>query len=390
VSTILKALQRLEDEKSANSERSLDEQIVAHRPSPDPERRGLKIGVVAIGGLAVAAVVFLIWLGREESDAEVAMEPPPLATAPATAAAPPDAPAATTKVAAEKPRRRPSARPAPAAPAGRAQQGLSEVEISSVVEVVKHLDAPPADSAARAAPSTRATPATEAGTVRPGRRPSARKPEPQVASAAAGAIPAPKQVDNAKPPATQISENAASAKSAPVPSVPVEVAAVDSKPAPVPSAPVEVAAVDSKPAPVPSAPVEVTAITPKLAPASPPPVEVTAVTPKLAPASPPPVEIAAAGPKPALIAASASIPAAIRESENKVVQRAKVPALSVEKTIWHPDADRRVAVVKLIDDEGVLRLKEGDAIGPLVIKTINPGSVLFNHDGIEITYNVGS
>jgi len=45
--------------------------------------------------------------------------------------------------------------------------------------------------------------------------------------------------------------------------------------------------------------------------------------------------------------------------------------------------------VKLIDAEEVLRLKEGDAVGPLVVKTINPGSVLFNHDGIEIVYNVG-
>jgi hypothetical protein len=103
-----------------------------------------------------------------------------------------------------------------------------------------------------------------------------------------------------------------------------------------------------------------------------------------------PVEVAAVAPKPAPIAASTSIPAAIREPEKKLVQRAKIPGLSVEKTIWHPDADRRVAVVKLIDDEGVLRLKEGDAVGPLVIKTINPGSVLFNHDGIEIKYNVGS
>jgi hypothetical protein len=330
VSTILKALQRLEDEKSANSERSLDEQIVAHRAAPDPERRGLKIGAVAIGGLAVAAVVFLIWLARVESDVEVAMEPPP----PATAAAPPAAPAATTKVAAEKPRRRSSARPAPAA---RAQQDSPEVEISSVVEVVKHLDAPPADSAVGAASQDRAVPA--AGTVRPARRPSARKPEPQVASAAAEVKPDQKPVANAKPPATQISENSASAKSAPVPPAPVEVAAV---------------------------------------------------APKPAPASPPPVEVAAVAPKSAPIAASASIPAAIREPEKKFVQRAKIPGLSVEKTIWHPDADRRVAVVKLIDDEGVLRLKEGDAIGPLVIKTINPDSVLFNHDGIEITYNVGS
>jgi hypothetical protein len=111
---------------------------------------------------------------------------------------------------------------------------------------------------------------------------------------------------------------------------------------------------------------------------------------KPAPAPPAPVEVAVVAAKPAPTAVSASIPAPIREPEQKVVQRAKLPELSIEKTIWHPDADRRVAIVKLIDAEEVLHLKEGDAIGPLVVKTINPGSVLFNHDSIEIRYNVGS
>jgi hypothetical protein len=85
----------------------------------------------------------------------------------------------------------------------------------------------------------------------------------------------------------------------------------------------------------------------------------------------------------------ASIPAPIREPGQRVIQRANLPAFNVQKTIWHPDAYRRVAVVKLIDADEVLRLKEGDAVGPLVVRTINPGSVLFNHDGIEIRYNVG-
>jgi hypothetical protein len=311
VSTILKALQRLEDEKSADAERSLDEQIVARRSPPAPERRGLKIAAVAIGGLAIAAVAFLFWLTREDPDAEVAMESPPPATAPAAAA--------TTKVAADKPRRKPSARPAPAA---REQRDSSEVEVSSVVEVVELLDAPPADSAAPAAAPNRTAAAAKAGAERPARRRSARKPEPQVSRGAAEPRPVPKQAANAKPPVTEISGNSAPAKPAPTPPAPVEVAVVAAKPAP--------------------------------------------------------------------IAEPASIPAPIREPEQKVVQRAKLPALSVEKTIWHPDADRRVAVVKLIDAEEVLRLKEGDAIGPLVVKTINPGSVVFNHDSIEIRYNVGS
>jgi hypothetical protein len=128
----------------------------------------------------------------------------------------------------------------------------------------------------------------------------------------------------------------------------------------------------------------------KPAPARPAPVEAEAVTANSAPVLPAPVEIAAVAAEPAPTAASASIPAAIRDSEQKVIQRAKVPAISIEKTIWHPDAFRRIAVVKLLDDEEIIRLKEGDAIGPLVVKTINPDSVLFNHDSIEIVYNIGS
>ena len=310
MSTILKALQRLEDEKSANVERSLNEQVVAHRPPPDPERRGLRIGAIAIGGLAVAATAFYFWPAGEEPTAEVAMEPAPAAAVPVT----------TAEVAAEKPRRRRSARSAPAA---RAQQDSSEVEISPVVEVVKLLDAPPADSGesdsdASAALTKSAAPLAQAGARRPARRPNVGKPDSQVAHGSAQPIPAPKQVAETKPPATQISGSS----------------------------------VPAKPVPAPPAPVEIAAVAPKSAPTAP-------------------------------------IPAAIQEPTRKIVRRAKIPAFTVEKTIWHPDADRRVAVVKLVDAEETLRLKEGDAIGPLVVKIIKPGSVLFDHDDIEIRYNVG-
>jgi hypothetical protein len=311
VSTILKALQRLEDEKSANSERSLDEQVVARRSPPDPERRGLKIGIAAFGGFAVVAAALLFWFTREDPEADVAMESPPPAAAPAAETA--------QKVAAEKPPRKRSARTSPAA---RAQKDSSEVEVSPIVEVVKRLDVPPDDAAVskRAAPK-RAAPRAEAGARRPVRLPNARKPDPQVAREAAEPKPAPRQVANAKLPVSEVAGDA----------VPV-------KPAPAPLKPVETAAVV---------------------------------------------------PKPASTATSALIPAAIREPEQKVIQRAEIPTLNVEKTIWHPDADRRVAVVKLVDAEEVLRLKEGDAVGPLVVKAIKPGSVLFKHDGIEIVYNVG-
>lgn len=319
MSTILKALQRLEDEKSANSERSLNEQVVAHRPPSAPERRhGLRIGAVAIGGLAVAAAAFFFWPTQEEPDAEVAMGSPPPAMAPAVAA--------TTEVAAKKPRRKRSARPAPAA---RVQQDPSEIEISPVVEVVEHLDAPPADTDVSADSGTPAAPpkiAAQPAKAKPGaERPTARaragNPETQVARRAKQPRSASKQIADPKPPAPQISESSVLAT-----------------------------------------------------PAS---------------ALPAPVEIAAVAPKPVPPAVPTPIPAVAREPERKIVQRATLPVLSIEKTIWHPDADRRVAVVRLVDTEKVLRLKEGDAVGPLVVIDIAPGSVLFNHDNIEIRYNVG-
>ncbi len=309
MSTILKALQRLEDEKSAKVERSLNEQVVAHRPPSAPQRRGLRIGAIAIGGFgAAAAAVFYFWPAGEETIAEVAMEPAPAAAAPVI----------TAEVAAEKPRRRRSVRPAPAA---RAQQDSSAVEISPVVEVVKLLDASPADSGEPAALPKSAAPLAQAGAQRPARRPNVSRPDSQVARGSTQPIPTSKQVANTKPPATQISRSSVPAKPVPAPPTPVEIAAVVPKPAPT--------------------------------------------------------------------TATAPIPAAIQEPDRRIIQRAKIPAFTVEKTIWHPDADRRVAVVKLIDAEETLRLKEGDAIGPLVVKAINPGSVLFGHDEIEIRYNVG-
>ncbi len=361
MSTILKALQRLEDEKSANVEHSLDEQIVAQRPPPAPDRRGLRIGAIAIGGLAVAVAAFFFWFTRKDPVAEVAMELPPPAVAPVVAA--------VQEVAAEKPRRKPLARPAPAA---RAQQDLPEVEVASIIEVVKRLDAQPADTGESAASSKHAAPTAKADAAQPAQRPSARKPDTQVAHEPAQPRPAQKQIANAKLPAIQISENS-----------------VPEKPVPAPPAPAKTVAVVEKPVPAPPAPAKTVAVVEKPVPAPPAPAKTVAVVEKPVPAPLAPVEIVAVAEKPAPTAAPTLIQASIQELEKKVVQRAKLPALSVEKTIWHPDADRRVAIVKLIGAEGALRLKEGDAVGPLVVEVIKPGSVLFNHDGIEIQYNVG-
>ena len=318
MSTILKALQRLEDDKRARVERSLDEQIVARRSAPDPERRGWKLGFFAVAGVAViAAAAFVLWPDREDSEAVVAQESTTTAVAPVAAAAPEE-----PVPAAEKPRRK---NPARAQSAARAQTDPSEARAAATVEVVERLDEQSADARALVEAPNRVASAAEP--KRPTRRPSLRKPDQQAANRTAPPRPAAEPAAAAMPVAIREPEPAATARA-------VEPVAADPEPAP--PAPIELAAVVAQP-----------------------------------------------------VAAPESVSAPAREPDKKVVQRAKLPTLSIQKTIWHPNTERRIAIVKLADDEEVLRLKEGDAVGPLVIESIQPGSVLFNHDGIEIRYNVG-
>jgi hypothetical protein len=68
--------------------------------------------------------------------------------------------------------------------------------------------------------------------------------------------------------------------------------------------------------------------------------------------------------------------------------RADVPDLWVARTSWHPTASRRSATLEL--DTGEAReVREGDAVGPLVVAHIEPSSVVFLHEGVEIRRRVG-
>ncbi|MFQ5418402.1 MAG: hypothetical protein ACE5FL_15355, partial [Myxococcota bacterium] len=69
--------------------------------------------------------------------------------------------------------------------------------------------------------------------------------------------------------------------------------------------------------------------------------------------------------------------------------RSPLPNVVVERTIWHPLAERRVAVVELPDRGESLELREGDAVGPLVVKEIGPSGVTFVNEGVELRRRVG-
>jgi hypothetical protein len=79
-----------------------------------------------------------------------------------------------------------------------------------------------------------------------------------------------------------------------------------------------------------------------------------------------------------------------RAAESRPIPRALVPTVYVERTIWHPMAERRVAVVELEGSDEALELHEGDAVGPLVVGEIEPSGVFFVYDGVELRRRVGA
>jgi hypothetical protein len=69
--------------------------------------------------------------------------------------------------------------------------------------------------------------------------------------------------------------------------------------------------------------------------------------------------------------------------------RPDIPAINIVRTAWHPQADRRSARIRFEGSDETLTLREGDAVGALVIKEITPSAVLFETGGIEIRRRIG-
>ena len=172
-----------------------------------------------------------------------------------------------------------------------------------------------------------------------------------------------------------------------------------------PAPPVEVVAPPAIPAPAPAASVASAPPPPVAAFASPVAVVSRPAPPRTAePAPPIPVE-----PKPEAVAAkpappvrgslppfarreavaASEPPSAARAARPELVARPSVPDVLVSSTVWHPQRDRRLAIVAF--EGGAAReLHEGDAIGPLVVSEIGPSGVVFLHDGVELRRRVGA
>jgi hypothetical protein len=69
---------------------------------------------------------------------------------------------------------------------------------------------------------------------------------------------------------------------------------------------------------------------------------------------------------------------------------AQTQELVVTRTVWHPSAERRVAVVRGPGDSQEREVHEGDSVGPLEVLRIEPSDVVFLHNGVEIRQRVGT
>jgi len=347
MSTILKALRRLEQEKSAGSDRPLSEALV-NAPVPPPPPRSRSLWLAVTGALVVAAVAGgFFWLrGAPEPVAEEPVEvaavtaPKPARTRPTPAASP-----------AARPRSQRPAQPVPgAAPAPPGTVPMAPGDLGSGT----------APSWPDRAPSV--FPRSTSG--RPELPPEALASDVEVVRRVRPEGPPNVVTGPPPPPASEA-----------LPSPPVE--------RPAPGSPRPNPASKAQPAPTSE---------PRVAAASPP--RATAAARASSPSPEAALPLPAAE-KPVSQPTEPASGAASRPPEPapqraKQIARSPVPDLVVEKTIWHPLAERRVAVVLLTDRDEVVELHEGDAVGPLVVARIEPTGVLFLHDGVELRRRVGA
>ena len=103
---------------------------------------------------------------------------------------------------------------------------------------------------------------------------------------------------------------------------------------------------------------------------------------------------AAVAPRPTALAPPPRVPprapsvAAVAAPETARVPRTtprETPlSVDVERTFWHPKAERRVAIVRLTGSDESLPLQEGEQLGGFTVQRIEPSRVIFEREGIEV------
>ena len=88
--------------------------------------------------------------------------------------------------------------------------------------------------------------------------------------------------------------------------------------------------------------------------------------------------------------ASANRPAPKTNPPVREAARQSYADVRVQQTSWHPKSDRRSAKVRIGSSGETLKVSEGDAVGGMVVREITPSSVLFEAGGVEVRRRVGA
>ncbi|MAG33305.1 MAG: hypothetical protein CL908_20710 [Deltaproteobacteria bacterium] len=84
-----------------------------------------------------------------------------------------------------------------------------------------------------------------------------------------------------------------------------------------------------------------------------------------------------------------SIPAVLKPRQVERLDHRGLPDITIVRTAWHPVADRRSAKIRLEATDDLLTLREGDAVGGFIIQEISPSAVVFRTGEAEIRRRVG-
>jgi len=330
LSSILKALRRLEEEKASDVQRPL-EAAVAEPVRPPSAGRGRLRTVVAVVAAAALGAGAVWWLQAPAAGPSAARSP-----APAVPGAAPD-----------------GTETAPRAPGRAGAEGVAE-----------------RSSAAREGPRDGAPVAMRSPEARPpgllDTPPVRQEPPLGARSPVASARPAP------EPPA------APRVRPAPTPAVAAAPPTARTSPAP------PVAAEPPAPPPVATAPPV------RIARAEPPP---AAPAPVLPPPTERPSETGVVvGAPPG--AAADGVGEDVRPAEPPRRDAARTPAppgidVHVVRTVWHPRPERRTALLETPEHETPRLYREGDAVGAAQVVRIEPSGVVFERDGRELRREVG-
>ena len=450
MSTILKALRRLEEEDvnetveatSADDdatgvgedlrERIFAEEAAAEALAPAPPARPGQVQMVVLTGIGIAVLLVfgfgLNWfLGLDGFGSSGVAEPPSqlsrapgIATAPAVAPSRVTVPAPAAEVAAVVPQTPPSRPPKSPSAVPPAKSPATPTAMPPVTALTTP-PTPPRDRMKIALPSVAESP------TQPGRADSrdvadvdgraARAEEPPIPPTPPSNAPAPKKSVAAADAAGVVPTAATAAANRKASSIsslpeasPKPESVVEERPERVAASKPAVPTVASPPTKAPRTEAEprATSPAPAVAPIVPeraPEKVAVVVAPKPEPraeAAPIPAPRRTSAPRPAAAPVSApsesaaAPPRKITESRpmqapdvNRIDRRG-LPDVVVVRTSWHPTPDRRTARIRVVASEEVLTLRQGDAIGGLVVLEITPSSVLFEAGKVEIRRKVGA